>query len=85
MAFAVRCTCCISEATDASDEECCDGSDEWASPGLCPDRCQEIGDEYRKEQAALLKIRKTVGLVYSFLLTISGLQDSLDVHQVCSS
>lgn len=42
------------------DDECCDGSDEYATPGLCPDRCREIGEKYRAEQDALLKTRKTV-------------------------
>ncbi|KAF8529155.1 glucosidase II beta subunit-like-domain-containing protein [Hysterangium stoloniferum] len=37
--------------------ECCDGSDE--APGVCPNRCKEIGEEYRKRVAAEKKVRKT--------------------------
>jgi len=37
--------------------ECCDGSDE--APGVCPNRCKEIGEEYRKRVAAEKKLRKT--------------------------
>jgi hypothetical protein len=42
-----------------TDPECCDGSDEWAS-GACPNRCFEIGKEYRAQREAELKTRKTV-------------------------
>ncbi len=33
-------------------ESCCDGSDEWAAVGgvTCPDKCKEIGKEYRKNE-----------------------------------
>jgi protein kinase C substrate 80K-H len=33
-------------------ELCCDGSDEWAQVGglHCPDRCKEIGKEWRKKE-----------------------------------
>ncbi|EAU82449.1 endoplasmic reticulum protein [Coprinopsis cinerea okayama7 len=37
--------------------DCCDGSDE--KPGVCPNRCKEIGDAYRKEREALEKIQRT--------------------------
>ncbi|KAF7313462.1 hypothetical protein HMN09_00502100 [Mycena chlorophos] len=37
--------------------QCCDGTDEPA--GVCPDRCQEIGAEFRKKRDAELKLRKT--------------------------
>ncbi|GFZ44630.1 Alpha-glucosidase 2 subunit beta [Saitozyma sp. JCM 24511] len=40
------------------DPECCDGSDEWAT-GACPNRCFEIGKEYRAQREAELKTRKT--------------------------
>ncbi|KAJ8456395.1 hypothetical protein ONZ45_g18736 [Pleurotus djamor] len=36
---------------------CCDGSDEL--PGVCPDRCKEIGEEYRKKRDEENKLRKT--------------------------
>ncbi|KIJ56830.1 hypothetical protein M422DRAFT_22966 [Sphaerobolus stellatus SS14] len=39
------------------ESECCDGSDE--APGVCPNRCQEIGEEYRKKIDAERKIQKT--------------------------
>lgn len=34
-------------------ELCCDGSDEWAGVGgtVCEDRCKEIGQEWRKQDA----------------------------------
>ncbi|KAI9248905.1 glucosidase II beta subunit-like-domain-containing protein [Sporodiniella umbellata] len=32
------------------DEECCDGTDE--DDGICPNRCQIVGETYRKEKAA---------------------------------
>ncbi|CAD6578508.1 MAG: hypothetical protein TREMPRED_002209 [Tremellales sp. Tagirdzhanova-0007] len=38
--------------------ECCDGSDEWAT-GACPNRCTQIGREYRETIDAELKTRKT--------------------------
>ena len=36
---------------------CCDGTDEWASVGgtSCPDRCKEIGKEWRKQDEARKK------------------------------
>lgn len=37
--------------------ECCDGSDE--QPGVCPNRCKEVGEAYRKKRDAELKIQKT--------------------------
>jgi protein kinase C substrate 80K-H len=37
--------------------ECCDGSDE--RPGVCPNRCKEIGDIYWKRRNQELKIQKT--------------------------
>jgi len=37
---------------------CCDGSDEPV--GVCPNICKQAGEEYRKQNEALLKIRKTV-------------------------
>ena len=40
---------------------CCDGSDEPA--GVCPNICKQVGEEYRKQNEALLKIRKTVRCV----------------------
>ncbi|CAL1701892.1 unnamed protein product [Somion occarium] len=36
---------------------CCDGSDE--EPGVCPNKCKEIGEAYRVKQAAERKLRKT--------------------------
>lgn len=38
-------------------ELCCDGSDEWAGAGgiKCPDRCSEIGKEWRKHDEARQK------------------------------
>lgn len=38
--------------------ECCDGSDE--APGVCPNKCKEIGEAHRKQAEAERKIRKTV-------------------------
>ncbi|RXK36650.1 protein kinase C substrate 80K-H [Tremella mesenterica] len=40
------------------DPECCDGSDEWAT-GACPNKCAEIGQEYRRQVEAEMKTRKT--------------------------
>ncbi|KAI0346969.1 hypothetical protein BDW22DRAFT_1351294 [Trametopsis cervina] len=37
--------------------ECCDGSDE--KPGVCANKCKEIGDAYRAKQEAERKLRKT--------------------------
>ncbi|KZT12656.1 uncharacterized protein LAESUDRAFT_668484 [Laetiporus sulphureus 93-53] len=37
--------------------ECCDGSDE--RPGVCPNTCKEVGEAWRKQQAAERKVRKT--------------------------
>lgn len=39
---------------------CCDGSDEWAQVGgtKCPDKCKEIGTEYRKAQEVKQKALK---------------------------
>ncbi|TFK28627.1 endoplasmic reticulum protein [Coprinopsis marcescibilis] len=37
--------------------ECCDGSDE--RPGVCPNRCKEIGEVYRLEREAIEKIQRT--------------------------
>ncbi|KAF8898115.1 glucosidase II beta subunit-like protein-domain-containing protein [Gymnopilus junonius] len=47
--------------------DCPDGSDEPASmlrwfdelPGVCPNTCKEIGEEYQKKRKAELKLRKT--------------------------
>ncbi|CED84744.1 Protein kinase C substrate, 80 KD protein, heavy chain [Phaffia rhodozyma] len=39
------------------DPECCDGSDE--APGVCENRCGEIGKEFRAARDAEAKIRKT--------------------------
>ncbi|EIN10218.1 hypothetical protein PUNSTDRAFT_63724 [Punctularia strigosozonata HHB-11173 SS5] len=39
------------------EKECCDGSDE--RPGLCPNICKQIGEEFRKQRDAELKTRKT--------------------------
>ncbi|OAX39255.1 hypothetical protein K503DRAFT_739832 [Rhizopogon vinicolor AM-OR11-026] len=39
------------------EQECCDGSDEPS--GVCPNTCQEVGAEYRKEVEAERKLRKT--------------------------
>lgn len=41
----------------AIEELCCDGSDE--RPGVCPNRCKEVGEAYRKKRDAELKIQKT--------------------------
>lgn len=41
-----------------SEQECCDGSDE--RPGVCVNRCNEIGEIYRKQKEAELKLRRTV-------------------------
>ncbi|KAM6495455.1 Glucosidase II beta subunit-like domain containing protein [Amanita muscaria] len=37
--------------------QCCDGSDE--RPGVCPNDCKEVGEEYRKQRDAELRIQKT--------------------------
>ncbi|KAG9047908.1 hypothetical protein FS837_001237 [Tulasnella sp. UAMH 9824] len=37
--------------------ECCDGSDE--AEGVCENRCEAIGSQYKAEQAAIQKARKT--------------------------
>ena len=34
---------------------CCDGSDEWAGIVSCPDKCKEIGKEWRKKDEARRK------------------------------
>ena len=38
-------------------DDCCDGSDEWARVGgtRCPDKCKEVGKEWRKQDAARQK------------------------------
>ncbi|ODN73839.1 hypothetical protein L202_07363 [Cryptococcus amylolentus CBS 6039] len=38
--------------------DCCDGSDEWAT-GACPNRCEEVGKEYREAKSKADKLRKT--------------------------
>ncbi|KAL9549012.1 hypothetical protein MBANPS3_005424 [Mucor bainieri] len=37
------------------DEACCDGSDENGGLISCPNRCQQVGEIYRKEQSSLKK------------------------------
>lgn len=41
-------------------EKCCDGSDEWAHVGgkKCPDRCKEVGKEWRKAEDVRQKGRQ---------------------------
>ncbi|KAJ9101143.1 hypothetical protein QFC21_003361 [Naganishia friedmannii] len=41
------------------DPECCDGSDEYDDPTLCPNRCAQIGAEHRVKIQAEQKLRKT--------------------------
>ncbi|WVO16024.1 hypothetical protein L204_103689 [Cryptococcus depauperatus] len=44
--------------------ECCDGSDEWQT-GACPNRCEQIGKQWRAEKEAQEKIRRTGAKVRS--------------------
>jgi protein kinase C substrate 80K-H len=44
---------------------CCDGSDELA--GVCENTCAAVGKEYRKEQEAARKQRKTVRVVVALV------------------
>ncbi|EJT97743.1 hypothetical protein DACRYDRAFT_25080 [Dacryopinax primogenitus] len=39
------------------DSDCCDGSDE--APGVCPNRCAELGEAYRKTLEQERKLRRT--------------------------
>ncbi|KAH9483089.1 Glucosidase 2 subunit beta [Psilocybe cubensis] len=43
--------------------QCCDGSDE--QPGVCPNLCKEIGEEYRKKRDAELKLQRAGAKVRS--------------------
>jgi protein kinase C substrate 80K-H len=52
-------TCVGSDRADTVDDECCDGSDEWAT-GACRNRCEEVGKAYRTRVAAETQTRKTV-------------------------
>jgi hypothetical protein len=45
------------QAHTCIEADCCDGSDE--QPGVCPNRCTEIGEAYRAKRNAELKIQKT--------------------------
>ncbi|KAJ3302183.1 hypothetical protein HDU93_006752, partial [Gonapodya sp. JEL0774] len=39
------------------DPECCDGSDEWQSPGLCPNRCEELAKVAQAERLVAIQSR----------------------------
>ena len=43
----------------SSDPDCCDGSDEYLTPNLCPNKCSEVGKQYRKIQTELLNKRRS--------------------------
>ncbi|KAF7301624.1 hypothetical protein MIND_00727900 [Mycena indigotica] len=49
--------------------QCCDGSDE--QPGVCPNACKEIGEQYRKKRDAELKIRKTGAKIRASYITFA--------------
>ena len=43
---------------NATEPECCDGSDE--PYGVCPNICKRVGEEHRKRVEEEMKLRKTV-------------------------
>ena len=47
-------TCVLSTA----DPECCDGTDEYDGKISCPNRCAQVGKEYRKQKAEAENIRR---------------------------
>ncbi|KAJ7067907.1 glucosidase II beta subunit-like-domain-containing protein [Mycena amicta] len=49
--------------------QCCDGTDE--RPGVCPNACKEIGEEYRKKRDAALKLRKTGAKIRASYITFA--------------
>lgn len=56
-----------------TEPECCDGSDE--APGVCPNKCEEIGKAYRAKVEAETKTRKTVcGQMRELILHCSNTQ-----------
>ncbi|GJJ07576.1 hypothetical protein Clacol_001779 [Clathrus columnatus] len=62
------------------EQECCDGSDE--APGVCPNKCIEIGETYRQQREAELKLRKTGSKIRSTYIAFaqkekSRLEDSV--------
>ncbi|KAI0092510.1 endoplasmic reticulum protein [Irpex rosettiformis] len=48
---------------------CCDGSDE--KPGVCPNKCKEIGDAYKAKMVAEQKLRKTGSKIRSSYITFA--------------
>lgn len=49
--------------------ECCDGSDE--APGICPDVCHVVGEEYRRATEADRKLRKTGSKIRSTYISFA--------------
>ena len=68
----IRLVCCERLSCRAVHVEtnCCDGSDE--KPGVCPNKCKEIGDAYKAQLAAERKLRKTVRCPWSLSLHFLG-------------
>lgn len=69
-------------------ELCCDGSDEWAGVGgvTCPDRCKEIGKEWRAKDDARKKaksqaVKKRKELVTQAVIAKKKLEDDLAIHE----
>ena len=78
MGYVVSWLLCVHFSSfDASIEPtCCDGSDEPA--GVCENTCAAVGKEYRKQQEAARKQRKTVRIlvslrVHHFMIPSPGL------------
>lgn len=53
-----------------TEPECCDGSDE--APGVCPNRCEEIGKAYRNQKEVEAKIRKTGSKIRSSYIAFAN-------------
>jgi protein kinase C substrate 80K-H len=65
-------------------EGCCDGSDEWAGVGgvKCPDRCQELGQEWRRldelrQKAARAALKKKAELVQEAARLRAGVETNI--------
>lgn len=69
-----------------AEPECCDGSDE--PPGVCPNKCAEIGEEYRKKVEQEMKTRKTVSAciesvhIITLMSRPQGVQNTFDIHSI---
>lgn len=67
-------------------EECCDGSDEWDSPVECPNRCQEVNEQFQKEQKEKqhtykVGFEKVLKIIEAARKTKSKLETSLESQQ----